>query len=90
MISDIDAYRDAFVRSQKMLREAPPAPMSLFQGPYGPDVVGARLGMTLDEAQGVVERHMKVGGAFRIAGAGQSPGTAALPGSGVLVRLGGE
>ena len=84
MISDIDAYRDAFVRSQKMLRDAPPAPMSLFQGAYGPDVVGVRLGMTLDEARSIVEQHIKVGGAFRIAGAGQSSGTAELPGSGLL------
>jgi uncharacterized protein YecT (DUF1311 family) len=84
MISDIDAYRDAFVRSQKMLRDAPPAPMSLFQGAYGPDVVGVRLGMTLDEARGVVEQHTKVGGVFQIARAEQSPGGAALPGSGLL------
>ena len=84
MVSDFDAYRAAYVQSRKMLQSTPPAPMSLFQGPYGPDVVGVRLGMTLDEARSVIARHMKVGGAFRIAEASEPIGAARLAGSGLL------
>ena len=84
MVSDFDAYRTAYVRSRKMLQSTPPAPMSPFQGPYGPDVVGVHLGMTLDEAQNVIGRHMKVDGAFRIAEASEPMGAAGLPGSGFL------
>ena len=84
MVSDVDAYRAAYVLSRKMLQSAPPAPMSLFQGPYGPDVVGVRLGMTLAEAQSVVGQHMKVGDVFRIVGSSEPIGAARLPGSGFL------
>ena len=84
MISDFDAYRDAYIHSRKMLQSTPPAPMSLFPGPYGPDVVGVRLGMRFDEARSVIGQHMKVGGEFQIDGAREPIGAAELPGSGLL------
>lgn len=31
------------------------------KGPYGPDVVGIQLGMSFDEAEQVIRKHMKVG-----------------------------
>ena len=85
MVSDFDAYRTAYVRSRKMLQSTPPAPMSLFQGLYGPDVVGVHLGMRFDEAQNVIGRHMKVGRPFRIAEATRAiSARRRLPGSGFL------
>ena len=68
-LTDIGPYLKAYAESRAKLQAEPAAPMTLFEGPYGPDVVGVRLGMTLDEAQSDIGRHMKVGGAFRIAGA---------------------
>ena len=68
-LTDIGPYLKAYAESRAKLQAAPAAPMALFEGPYGPDVVGVRLGMTLDEAQSDIGRHMKVAGTFRIAGA---------------------
>ena len=83
-LTDIGPYLKAYAESRAKLQAAPAAPMALFEAPYGPDVVGVRLGMTVDEAQSDIGRHMKVGGAFRIAGASLAGDPAGLPGSGLL------
>ena len=83
-LTDIGPYLKAYAESCAKLQAAPAAPVALFEAPYGPDVVGVRLGMTLDEAQSDIGRHMKVGGAFRIAGASLAGDPAGLPGSGLL------
>ena len=83
-LTDIGPYLKAYAESRAKVQAVPAAPVAVFEGPYGPDVVGVRLGMTLDEAQSDIGRHMKVGGAFRIAGASQAGDPAGLPGSGLL------
>jgi uncharacterized protein len=83
-LTDIGPYLKAYQESRATLQAAPAAPMALFEGPYGPDVVGVRLGMTLDEAQSAIGGHMKVAGTFRITSASQAGDSGGLPGSGLL------
>ena len=37
------------------------AAQGVLQGPYGPDVIGIRLGMTFDEADAIIRKHMDIG-----------------------------
>jgi len=65
-LTDIGPYLKAYADSRRKLREAAGAAASsptapVYAGPYGPDMVGIKLGMTFEEAEHVVREHMQVG-----------------------------
>ena len=91
MLTDIGPYRSAYAESRRTLRAAattaPSAPVALFNGAYGPDMVGVRLGMTFAEAEAAVQQHMKIGRVFHRNTAEDAALPAEpshLPGTGVL------
>jgi hypothetical protein len=91
ILTDIGPYRAAFAASRKSLQEAaasaPPKPVALFHGAYGPDMVGVRLGMSFADAETAIAQHMKIGRIFRRGAADDAglPGAPPhLPGTGVL------
>lgn len=54
--SQLQSLADEFHKIQK----TSPAPQATTQS-YGPDLVGVRLGMSFDEAEAIVRKHMEVG-----------------------------
>ena len=65
-LTDIGPYLKAYAESRRKLREvanmaASSPAVPVYAGPYGPDMVGVKLGMTFEEAEHVVREHMQVG-----------------------------
>ena len=91
LLADIGSYVSAYAESRKRLQiaptRAPRASAAVFDGAYGPDLVGVRLGMTFVEAEAAVREHMDVGLVFRRgAPDATAPGVdPRLPGTGALM-----
>lgn len=78
-LSDFGAYQKAFAESRRQLQAAAQGGGNRkpeFAEPVGPDMVGLRLGQSLQEAEATIRAHMDVGRVFEAstnAAAGQSP-----------------
>jgi hypothetical protein len=55
------ANADATSALEKARAGVEDAAQGALRGPYGPDVVGIRLGMTFEEADAIIRKHMDVG-----------------------------
>jgi hypothetical protein len=79
-LTDIGPYLKAYPESRRKLRETPEpgAAAPVYEGPYGPDMVGIKLGMSFEEAERAVRDHMKIGRVLVTGkpGSGEPPGTA--------------
>ncbi|TCR67378.1 hypothetical protein [Bosea sp. BK604] len=80
-LSDFGAYQKAFIESRKQLQAAAQGGGNRkpeFAEPFGPDMVGLRLGQSLQEAEAAIRTHMDVGRVFE-ADAGTMAGRPPLP-----------
>lgn len=75
-LSDFGAYQKAFAESRRQLQAAAQSGVGRkpeFAEPFGPDMVGLRLGQSLQEAEATVRAHMDVGRIFEVSASAAVP-----------------